>query len=203
MSKTDPCNHPHHQRPALCQRPIHIGHLVEYIQTDIWARFQKLRGHNCWYVCADDAHGTPIMLRARAEGIAPEALIARVWPRSTRRISPASASASTTTTRPTPPRTGLRDNLIYERNRDAGHIVRRTIQQAYDPVEQMFLPDRFIKGECPKCGAADQYGDNCEVCGASYSPAELKNPRSAVSGACRSSASPSTYFFKLATSRSC
>ncbi len=177
--------------------PIHIGHLVEYIQTDIWARFQKLRGHNCWYVCADDAHGTPIMLKARAEGITPEALIARV-----EREHKADFAAF---------RIGF-DNyhsthseenrycatLIYERNRDKGHITARTIHQAYDPVEQMFLPDRFIKGECPKCGAPDQYGDNCEACGASYSPAELKNPRSVVSGAVPEQRESEHLFFRLA-----
>jgi methionyl-tRNA synthetase len=169
---------------------------VEYIQTDIFSRFQKMRGHNCWYVCADDAHGTPIMLKARAEGITPEALIARV-------ASEHKADFDAF-------RVGF-DNyhsthsdenrhcatLIYERNRDKGHIAKRTIEQAYDPVEQMFLPDRFIKGECPKCGAADQYGDNCEVCGASYSPAELKNPRSAVSGAVPEQRESDHYFFKL------
>jgi len=176
--------------------PIHIGHLVEYIQTDIFSRFQKMRGHNCWYVCADDAHGTPIMLKARAEGIRPEELIVRVA-----REHRADFDAF---------RVGF-DNyhsthsdenrrfatLIYERNRDKGHIAKRTIQQAYDPVEQMFLPDRFIKGECPKCGAPDQYGDNCEVCGASYSPAELKNPRSALSGAVPEQRESDHYFFKL------
>ena len=176
--------------------PIHIGHLVEYIQTDIFSRFQKMRGHNCWYVCADDAHGTPIMLKARAEGITPEELIARVA-----REHRADFDAF---------RVGF-DNyhsthsdenrhfatLIYTRNRERGHIAKRTIEQAYDPVEQMFLPDRFIKGECPKCGATDQYGDNCEVCGASYSPSELKNPRSVVSGAVPEQRESDHYFFKL------
>ena len=177
--------------------PIHIGHLVEYIQTDIWVRFQKMRGQLCLYVCADDAHGTPIMLRARQEGIDPEALIARVA-----KEHQADFAAF---------RVGFDNyhsthskenryfaNTIYERNRDGGHIARRTITQAYDPVENMFLPDRFIKGTCPKCGAEDQYGDNCEVCGASYSPAELKNPVSAVSGAVPEQRESDHYFFKLA-----
>ncbi|KAA6182573.1 methionine--tRNA ligase [Thiohalocapsa marina] len=176
--------------------PIHIGHLVEYIQTDIFARFQKMRGHNCWYVCADDAHGTPIMLRARAEGITPEALIARVAEEHQADFADFRIGFDHYHS------THSEENrhfatLIYERNRDAGHIVKRTIEQAYDPVEQMFLPDRFIKGECPKCGAADQYGDNCEACGASYSPAELKNPRSAVSGAVPEQRESDHYFFKL------
>ncbi len=177
--------------------PIHIGHLVEYIQTDIWARFQKMRGHACWYVCADDAHGTPIMLRARQEGIEPEELIARVHQEHTADFAGFHIGFDNYHS------THSEENrhfaiTIYERNRDAGHIVKRTITQAYDPVEEMFLPDRFIKGECPKCGAPDQYGDNCEVCGASYSPAELKNPRSAVSGAVPVQKASEHYFFKLA-----
>jgi methionyl-tRNA synthetase len=177
--------------------PIHIGHLVEYIQTDIWARFHKMRGHECWYCCADDAHGTPIMLRARQEGITPEALIERVA-----REHQADFAAF---------RIGF-DNYysthseenryfatyIYEQLRDRGHIARREITQAYDPKEQMFLPDRFIKGECPKCGAHDQYGDNCEACGASYSPAELKNPVSAISGVTPVQKASEHFFFRLA-----
>ena len=177
--------------------PIHIGHLVEYIQTDIWARFQRMRGHQCWYVCADDAHGTPIMLKARQEGITPEELIARVAQEhqadfaAFRIVFDNYHSTHSDENRHFA-------TLIYERNRDAGHIARRTITQAYDPVEQMFLPDRFIKGECPKCGAPDQYGDNCEACGASYSPNELKNPRSAVSGAVPEQRESEHFFFKLA-----
>jgi methionyl-tRNA synthetase len=177
--------------------PIHIGHLVEYIQTDIWARFQKMRGHQCYYVCADDAHGTPIMLRARQEGITPEALIVRVAVEHQADFA-AFRIAFDNYYSTHSPENQYCANLIYERNRDAGHIDRRTITQAYDPVEQMFLPDRFIKGECPKCGAADQYGDNCEACGASYSPAELKNSRSAVSGAVPEQRESDHYFFKLA-----
>jgi methionyl-tRNA synthetase len=176
--------------------PIHIGHLVEYVQTDIWARFQKLRGHNCWYVCADDAHGTPIMLKARAEGISPEALIARVAEEHKADFADFRIGFDHYHS------THSHENrhcatLIYERNRDKGHIESRTIEQAYDPVEQMFLPDRFIKGECPKCGASDQYGDNCEVCGASYSPAELKNPTSVVSGAVPEQRESEHLFFRL------
>ena len=176
--------------------PIHIGHLVEYIQTDIWARFQRMRGHNCWYVCADDAHGTPIMLRARQEDIAPEDLIARVA--TEHRADFADFRVAFDNYHSThSPENRHYATLIYQRNRDAGHIAQRTITQAFDPVEQMFLPDRFIKGECPKCGAPDQYGDNCEVCGASYSPSELKNPRSAVSGAVPEDRESEHYFFKL------
>ncbi len=176
--------------------PIHIGHLVEYIQTDIWARFQKMRGHNCWYVCADDAHGTPIMLRARQEGISPETLIARVAEEHQADFADFRVGFDNYHSTHSPENRYFA-NLIYERNRDKGHIATRTITQAYDPVEQMFLPDRFIKGECPKCGAPDQYGDNCEVCGASYSPNELKNPRSAVSGAVPEQRESDHYFFRL------
>jgi methionyl-tRNA synthetase len=176
--------------------PIHIGHLVEYIQTDIWARFQRMRGNECYYVCADDAHGTPIMLRARQEGITPEALIARVA------VEHKADFAGFRIGFDNYHSTHSDENrhyatLIYTRNRDKGHISVRTITQAYDPVEHMFLPDRFIKGECPKCGAKDQYGDNCEACGASYSPSELKNPYSVVSGAKPVDKESEHYFFRL------
>ncbi|MCU7929161.1 MAG: methionine--tRNA ligase [Candidatus Thiodiazotropha sp. (ex Codakia rugifera)] len=177
--------------------PIHIGHLVEYIQTDIWVRFQKMRGHQCIYVCADDAHGTPIMLRARQEGIEPEQLIARVAKEHRADFAAFQVGFDNYHSTHSAENQWF-SNTIYERNRDAGHIAKRTITQAYDPVEQMFLPDRFIKGTCPKCGAEDQYGDNCEVCGASYSPAELKNPVSAISGATPEQRESDHYFFKLA-----
>jgi methionyl-tRNA synthetase len=127
-----------------------------------------MRGHACWYVCADDAHGTPIMLKARQEGISPETLIARVAEEHTADFEAFRIEFDQYHSTHSPENQHFA-NLIYTRNRDKGHISRRTITQAFDPVEQMFLPDRFIKGECPKCGAADQYGDNCEVCGASYS----------------------------------
>ncbi|WP_369160205.1 methionine--tRNA ligase [Candidatus Thiodiazotropha sp. LNASS1] len=179
--------------------PIHIGHLVEYIQTDIWSRFQKMRGHQCIYVCADDAHGTPIMLRARQEGIEPEALITRVAKEHQTDFADFRVDFDNYHSTHSPENQACA-NTIYERNRDGDHIVKRTITQAYDPVEQMFLPDRFIKGTCPnpKCGAEDQYGDNCEVCGSSYSPAELKNPVSAISGAVPEQRESDHYFFKLA-----
>jgi methionyl-tRNA synthetase len=177
--------------------PIHIGHLVEYIQTDIWVRFQKMRGHECYYVCADDAHGTPIMLRARQEGIEPETLIKRVEQEHSADFAEFRIGFDNYHSTHSP-ENQVYANTIYERNRDGGHIAKRTITQAYDPVEKMFLPDRFIKGTCPKCGSEDQYGDNCEVCGASYSPAELKNPVSAVSGAVPEQRESDHYFFKLA-----
>jgi methionyl-tRNA synthetase len=177
--------------------PIHIGHMLEHVQTDIWVRFQKMRGHQCLYVCADDAHGTPIMLRARQEGIEPETLIARVAEEHQADFADFRVGFDNYHSTHSPENQACA-NTIYERNRDSGNIAKRTITQAYDPVEGMFLPDRFIKGGCPKCGAEEQYGDNCEVCGASYSPAELKNPVSAVSGAVPEQRESDHYFFKLA-----
>lgn len=176
--------------------PIHIGHLVEYIQTDIWSRFQKMRGHECWYVCADDAHGTPIMLHARKLGIEPEALIEKIWQEHTRDFADFSISFDNYYSTHSDENRELA-TYIYESNRDAGHIVKKTISQAYDPEAQMFLPDRFIKGTCPKCGTDDQYGDNCEACGATYLPTDLKKPVSAVSGATPIEKDSDHLFFKL------
>ena len=176
--------------------PIHLGHLVEYIQTDIWVRFQKMRGHKCWYVCADDTHGTPIMLRAQQEGITPEALIGRMHGEHARDFAEFGVTFDNYHTTHSD-ETRVLAELIYERLKEGGHIARRTIKQAYDPVRQMFLPDRFIKGECPRCGAPDQYGDSCEVCGATYSPTELKNAVSALSGAKPVEKESEHYFFKL------
>ena len=177
---------------------IHLGHLVEYIQTDIWVRFQKMRGNDCWYVCADDTHGTPIMLRAEKDGITPEALIARVHGEHSRDFSGFHVAFDNFYSTHSP-ETQNCANTIYARLQQAGLIEQRTIEQYYDPVKQMFLPDRFIKGECPKCGAKDQYGDNCEVCGAAYTPNELKDPYSAVSGAKPVLKQSSHYFFKLSS----
>ena len=161
---------------------IHLGHLVEYIQTDIWVRFQKMAGNECWYVCADDTHGTPIMLRAEKEGITPEQLIARVHGEHSRDFAGFGVGFDNYyTTHSAETRDCAND--IYLKLRAAGLIEIRTIEQYYDPVKQLFLPDRFIKGECPKCHAKDQYGDNCEVCGAAYAPTDLIEPYSAVSGA--------------------
>ncbi len=176
--------------------PIHLGHLVEYIQTDIWVRFQKLQGNRCIYVCADDAHGTPIMLKARELGITPEELIERIGREHQEDFAAFGIDFDNYYT------THSRENrelseLIYERNRDAGHIDSRTIKQAYDPKEGMFLPDRYIKGECPRCGAADQYGDSCESCGATYTPTDLKNPVSVISGATPEERESLHYFFRL------
>ncbi|HIE56295.1 MAG TPA: methionine--tRNA ligase, partial [Chromatiaceae bacterium] len=138
--------------------PLHIGHIVEYTQTDIWARFQKMRGHECWYICADDAHGTPIMLHARQKGITPEALIQQMSEEHQADFRDFRINFDNYHSTHSEENLELA-TLIYERNLAAGHIVTRTITQAYDPKERMFLPDRFIKGECPKCGAKDQYGD--------------------------------------------
>lgn len=162
--------------------PIHIGHLVEYVQTDIWVRFQKLRGHVCHYVCADDAHGTPIMLRAEQEGITPEALIERIGAEHRRDFAGFAIAFDNYHTTHSAENRAIA-NTIYARLRDGGFITRRAIRQAYDPVKQMFLPDRFIRGTCPRCRAPDQYGDSCEVCGATYAPTDLVEPRSALSGA--------------------
>ena len=177
--------------------PIHLGHLVEYIQTDIWVRFQKQRGHECTFICADDAHGTPIMLRADREGITPEQLIAQV--EQDHRADFKDFGVNFDNYHSTHSEENKTySSLIYTRLRDGGHISKRTITQAFDPVKQMFLPDRFIKGECPKCGADDQYGDNCEACGATYSPVELKNAVSVVSGEKPIEKDSEHYFFNLA-----
>jgi len=177
--------------------PIHLGHLVEYIQTDIWVRFQKLQGHDCTYVCADDAHGTPIMLRAQQEGISPEELIEAIGREHRADFADFHIGFDNYHSTHSEENRELAE-LVYRRHLAAGHISTRTITQAYDPEKQMFLPDRFIKGECPRCGAADQYGDNCEACGATYSPTELKNAVSAVSGARPVERESLHYFFRLA-----
>ena len=179
---------------------IHIGHLVEYVQTDIWVRFQRMRGHEVHYVGADDTHGTPIMLRAEKEGITPKELIANVWKEHKRDFDDFLISFDNYYTTDSPENEKLSQS-IYIKLRDAGLIEKRAIEQAYDPVKEMFLPDRFIKGECPKCGAKDQYGDSCEKCGATYSPVDLKNPYSVVSGATPIKKVSDHYFFKLSDPR--
>ena len=179
---------------------IHLGHLVEYIQTDIWVRFQKMRGNECWYVCADDTHGTPIMLRAEKEGIRPEALIARVHGEHSRDFAGFHVAFDNYYSTHSD-ETRFYSEDIYTKLKAAGLIEVRAIEQYFDPVKEMFLPDRFIKGECPKCGAKDQYGDSCESCGAAYAPTELKDPYSAVSGAKPVLKSSDHYFFKLSDPR--
>ena len=175
---------------------IHLGHLLEYIQTDIWVRFQKMQGNECHYVCADDAHGTPIMLKADEMGITPEELIAGVSERHQADFKDFNIEFSQFHS------THSEENryfseLIYSRLKESGFIKTRVISQAFDPEKEMFLPDRFIKGECPKCGAEDQYGDNCEACGATYSTTELKNARSVVSGATPVEKDSEHFFFDL------
>ena len=175
---------------------IHLGHLLEYIQTDIWVRFQKLQGNECHYVCADDAHGTPIMLKADEMGIDPEELIAGVSERHQADFRDFNIEFSQFHSTHSDENRYFSE-LIYSRLKESDFIKTRVISQAFDPEKEMFLPDRFIKGECPKCGADDQYGDNCEACGATYSTTELKNARSVVSGAVPIEKDSEHYFFDL------
>ncbi|HEX5338923.1 MAG TPA: methionine--tRNA ligase [Gallionella sp.] len=175
---------------------IHLGHLVEYIQTDIWVRFQKMRGNTCHYVCADDTHGTPIMLRAEKEGVTPEQLIARVWQEHYDDFKAFHVAFDNYGSTNSGENKECAQN-IYRTLRAENLIEVRSIEQFYDPVKNMFLPDRFIKGECPKCHAKDQYGDNCEACGAAYAPTDLIEPFSAVSGAKPELRNSDHYFFKL------
>ena len=179
---------------------IHLGHLVGYMQTDIWVRLQKMRGHECWYVCADDTHGTPIMLRAEKEGITPEQLIGRMHTEHSRDFAGFHVAFDNYYTTHSEETRRFAEE-IYTTLKQAGLIDVRSIEQYFDPIKQMFLPDRFIKGECPKCGAKDQYGDSCEVCGAAYAPTDLKDPYSAISGAKPELRSSEHYFFKLSDPR--
>ncbi|WP_150914067.1 methionine--tRNA ligase [Marinobacter halotolerans] len=176
--------------------PIHLGHLLEYIQTDIWVRYQKMRGENCYYVCADDAHGTAIMLRAEREGISSEQLIDRIRQEHQEDFSGFHIHFDNYYTTHSEENRQFSE-YIYRQLQNNGHIATRKITQSYDPEKQMFLADRFIKGTCPKCKTEDQYGDNCEACGATYTPAELINPRSAVSGATPVEKESEHYFFRL------
>jgi methionyl-tRNA synthetase len=176
--------------------PIHLGHMLEYIQTDIWSRFQKARGHQCYYVCADDAHGTPIMLKAQQLGITPEQMIAQTSQEHQADFAEFLIGFDNYhSTHSEENRQFASD--IYTKLDKGGYIKRKTISQLFDPEKQMFLPDRFVKGDCPKCGALDQNGDSCDSCGATYSPTELKNPRSVVSGATPVLKDSEHYFFDL------
>ncbi|HLT05588.1 MAG TPA: methionine--tRNA ligase [Pseudomonas sp.] len=175
---------------------IHLGHMLEYIQTDMWVRFQKLRGNTCTYVCADDAHGSAIMLRAEKEGITPEQLIANVQAEHMADFADFLVDFDNFHSTHCEENREL-STAIYLKLRDNGHIATRSVTQYYDPEKGMFLADRFIKGTCPKCAAEDQYGDNCEKCGATYEPTELKNPRSAISGATPELRDSRHFFFKL------
>jgi methionyl-tRNA synthetase len=177
--------------------PIHLGHLVEYIQTDIWTRYLRGRGHNVYYVCADDAHGTPIMLQARKEGVSPEVLIEEIGARHLEDFEDFQIQFNHYHTTHSP-ENRYYSEYIYRALDDRGHIAKRTIRQAYDPDEEIFLPDRFIRGTCPRCGAQDQYGDNCESCSATYAPTDLKDPVSAISGATPIERESDHFFVKLA-----
>lgn len=175
---------------------IHLGYMLEAIQTDIWVRFQKMMGNECHYVCADDAHGTPIMLKAKEMELEPETLIEQVKIRHQADLDDFHIDFSQYHSTHSEENREISE-LIYNRLNDSGYIKKRIISQAFDPEKEMFLPDRFIKGECPKCGADDQYGDNCEVCGATYSTTELKNSRSVISGATPIEKDSEHYFFDL------
>ena len=175
---------------------IHLGHMVEHIQTDVWVRFQKLRGHECYYCCADDTHGTPVMLAAQKQGIAPEDMIAKVREEHLADFTGFCIGYDNYYSTHSPENKQFSEQ-IYRALKANGKIESRVIEQLFDPEKQMFLPDRFVKGECPKCHAQDQYGDNCEVCGTTYSPTELINPYSAVSGAKPELRESEHFFFKL------
>jgi methionyl-tRNA synthetase len=179
---------------------FHIGHIMEYIQADIWVRFQRMRGHEVHFVCADDAHGAPIMLKAEAEGVSPEALVARYAAERPRYLRGFHLSFDHWHSTHSPENTQLSQD-IYRRLKAAGLVYAKAIEQFYDPVKGMFLADRYIKGECPKCGAKDQYGDACESCSSVYAPTELKNPYSTLSGAKPVLKRSEHFFFKLSDPR--
>lgn len=175
---------------------LHLGHLLEHIQTDIWVRFQKSRGHETYFVCASDAHGTPVMLKADELGIKPEEMVEQVRAEHMQDTAGFLINFDNFYSTHSPENRELACD-IYNKLNAAGYISRKTIEQLYDPQKQMFLPDRYVKGNCPKCNAADQYGDNCDVCGSTYSPTELKNPKSKVSDATPVLKESEHYFFDL------
>ena len=179
---------------------FHIGHIMEYIQADIWVRFQRMQGHEVHFVCADDAHGAPIMIAAEKAGLSPQAFVGNIAAGRKPYLDGFHIAFDHWHSTDAPENHALAQS-IYRALRETGLIETRTIEQFFDPEKGMFLPDRFIKGECPKCGAADQYGDNCEVCGAVYAPTELKKPYSALSGATPVLRSSEHFFFKLSDPR--
>ena len=179
---------------------FHIGHIMEYIQADIWVRFQRMQGHEVHFVCADDAHGAPIMIAAEKAGKTPQQFVADIAAGRKPYLDGFHISFDNWHSTDGPENHALAQQ-IYLDLKQAGLIETRTIEQFYDPQKAMFLPDRFIKGECPKCGAKDQYGDNCESCGAVYAPTELKNPYSALSGATPVLKTSDHFFFKLSDPR--
>lgn len=176
--------------------PIHLGHTVEAIQTDIWVRFQKMRGEECYYICGSDAHGTPIMLKAEKEGEAPEVMVKRIGEAQRKSFEGFHVHFDHYALTHTP----LNEQLvaeIYEKIKARGDIAHHQVEQCYDEVKGLFLPDRFVKGECPRCHSKDQYGDSCEVCGATYQPIDLINPKSVLTDTAPSVRSSEHYFFKL------
>ncbi len=175
---------------------LHLGHMLEYIQSDIWVRWQRLQNHHCFHMCGSDAHGTPIMLQAEKAGISPESLVNQVHQEQKIDLAAFHIAFDNFYTTHSSENQSLA-GLVYQRLQAKGDITTKEVTQAYDPVKNMFLPDRYVKGECPKCSAKDQYGGSCEVCGATYSPTELKNPISVVSGAKPEERSSEHYFFKL------
>lgn len=177
--------------------PLHLGHLVEYIQADIWSRFQNLQGNDCLYICGSDAHGTPIMIGAEKLGLTPTALVAKIHAEQRKDFHDFFVHFDHFTATTHAPNNQALVNLVYQRLQEKGDISTQTIAQAYDPVKNMFLPDRYVKGQCPRCGAKDQYGDNCEVCGITYTPTELINPISTLSGATPIQKESVHYFFNL------
>ncbi len=179
---------------------FHIGHIMEYIQADIWVRYQRMKGEEVHFVCADDAHGAPIMIAAEKAGITPQAFVANIAAGRKPYLDGFNIAFDNWHSTDVPENHALAQD-IYRSLRDAGLIATKTIEQFFDPEKNMFLPDRFIKGECPKCGAKDQYGDSCESCGAVYAPTELKNPYSALSGATPVMKTSEHYFFKLSDPR--
>src|SRR6516165_7333142 len=176
--------------------PFHIGHIMEYIQADIWVRFQRMQGHELHFVGADDAHGAPIMLKAEAEGISPQELIAAIFAGRARYLQGFHLSFDHWYSTDSPENTQLSQD-VYARLKAAGLIYQKPVEQFYDPVKGMFLPDRYIKGECPNCHSPDQYGDACEVCSTVYAPTDLINPYSALSGAKPELRGSEHYFFRL------
>ena len=175
---------------------LHMGHLVEYIQTDVWVRFQKLRGHTCTYVCASDAHGTPIMIKARELGVSPEELTTRISEEFVRDFDAFGVDFDNYHTTHSPENEALTVEM-FEALRAAGDIYTKTIEQAYDEKEGMFLPDRFVRGSCPFCKTPDQYGDACENCSKTYTPADLIDPVSVISGTAPTTRESEHYFFRL------
>ena len=175
---------------------IHLGHLFEYLQTDIWARFQKLRGHECWYFCADDTHGTPIMIAANKRGISPETLIEQAKASHLRDFTKFQVQFDHYGSTNSPENKEF-SSLIFKAMESQGHIAKKSIRQAYCENDKMFLPDRFVRGECPKCGAQDQYGDSCDHCSSTYAPTDLKNPKCSVCGAVPVQKDSEHLFFKL------